>query len=109
MAANGWQGVTRHRTTRTTVSDPTAHRAEDLADRNVTVDAPNQLLVTDFPPRPTGLGGTPTDVHLPGTFGDTAFVVDAFHHRIIGWECSLTKTPDFPHRAAAGGAPHARH
>jgi putative transposase len=88
MAANGWHGVTRHRTTRTTVPDPGAPRAEDLVDRDFKVDSPNRLLVTDF-----------TYVHLPGKFGYTAFVIDAFHNRIIGWECSLTKTPDFICRA----------
>jgi putative transposase len=44
----GWRGVTRARTTRTTISDPAAVRAPDLVKRNFTADRPGQLRVADF-------------------------------------------------------------
>ncbi|BCO36403.1 putative transposase for insertion sequence element IS986/IS6110 [Mycobacterium heckeshornense] len=81
MRANGWQGVRRVKKVRTTVADPAAQRAPDLVDRTFAVDAPNRLLVADF-----------TYVRLvTGVFVYTAFVVDAYAGRILGWACSTTK------------------
>ena len=81
MRVNGWQGVTRRKKVRTTIADPTAERAPDLVDRQFQVDAPNVLLVADF-----------TYVRLvTGVFVYTAFVIDAFAGRILGWECSTSK------------------
>jgi putative transposase len=79
-----WEGASRKRSHRTTVSDPDHERAPDLVDRHFTVQAPNKLLVTDF-----------TYVRTGGKFAYTAFVIDAFHNRIIGWECSTIKNADF--------------
>lgn len=85
MRVNGWQGVTRHKRVRTTVADPAADRAPDLVDRQFGVDAPNRLMVADF-----------TYVRLiTGVFVYTAFVIDAFAGRIVGWECSTNKHTAF--------------
>jgi putative transposase len=85
MAANGWAGVTRTKKVRTTVSDPAAVRAPDLVDRQFNVAAPNELVVADF-----------TYVRMAtGSFAYTAFVIDAYADRIVGWECSTSKTTAF--------------
>ena len=81
MRANGWQGVRRVKKVRTTIADPAATRAPDLVDRKFAVDAPNRLLVADF-----------TYVRLvTGVFVYTAFVIDAYAGRILGWSCSTVK------------------
>ena len=85
MRQNGWQGVTRVKKVRTTIPDPTDVRAPDLVDRNWRVDAPNQLVVADF-----------THVAMAGGWhAYTAFVVDAYADKIVGWECSETKQTVF--------------
>ena len=81
MRANGWRGVTRARTTRTTIPDLAQTRAPDLVRRNFTADRPGQLHVADFTYVPLDGGGS----------GYTAFVIDAFAGLIAGWECSLSK------------------
>ncbi len=89
MRANGWQGVTRTKKVRTTVADPDAVRPPDLVDRQFRVPAPNMLVVADF-----------TYVRLAcGSFVYTAFVIDAFAGRIVGWECSAGKHVGFVERA----------
>ena len=81
MRANGWQGVVRAKKVRTTEPDPGATRAPDLVDRQFTVPAPNVLVVADF-----------TYVRLStGAFVYTAFAIDAFAGRIVGWQCSGSK------------------
>jgi putative transposase len=46
---------------------------------------PNRLLVADF-----------TYVRMAtGCFGYTAFVIDAYANRIVGWECSTSKHTSF--------------
>jgi putative transposase len=85
MRANGWQGVRRVAKVRTTVADPTADRAPDLVDRRFRVPAPNRLVVADF-----------TYVRLlAGVFVYTAFVIDAYAGRIVGWQCSASKQTRF--------------
>lgn len=85
MRVNGWKGATRARNVRTTVADPAAQRAPDLVDRQFRVPAPNRLLVADF-----------TYVRLvTGSFVYTAFVIDAYAGRILGWECSTSKHTSF--------------
>lgn len=85
MRVNGWQGVRRVKKVRTTVADPAAGRAPDLVDRKFRVEAPNRLLVADF-----------TYVRLiTGVFVYTAFVIDAYAGRIVGWECSTSKHTRF--------------
>jgi len=85
MRANGWQGVVRARKVRTTEPDPDATRPPDLVDRQFAVPAPNTLVVADF-----------TYVRLStGVFVYTAFVIDAFAGRIVGWQCSASKHTAF--------------
>jgi transposase InsO family protein len=89
MRANGWSGVTRARTTRTTVPDPAHARAPDLVQRNFKAARPGQLHVADFTYVPMDGGG----------FGYTAFCIDAFAGLIAGWECSLSKETAFVQKA----------
>lgn len=85
MRANGWRGVLRRKTIRTTEADPAAVRAADLVDRQFRVPAPNLLVVADF-----------TYVRLAtGAFVYTAFVIDAYAGRILGWECATSKLTAF--------------
>ncbi len=85
MRIHGWQGVRRLKRIRTTVSDPSADRAPDLVKRGFRAPAPGRLLVADF-----------TYVRLAGgMFAYTAFVIDAFANRILGWECSTSKQTRF--------------
>lgn len=94
MRANGWQGVSRQRTVRTTIPDPDAVRPPDLVDRQFRVPAPNILVVADF-----------TYVRLTdGGFVYTAFVIDAFAGRIVGWECSTSKHTRFVESAVRQAA-----
>ena len=80
------------------IADPAAARAPDLVKRQFRAPAPNRLLVADF-----------TYVRMVDRrFAYTAFVIDAFANRIVGWECSSRSTPrssnqrDPPGRAPAG-------
>lgn len=82
MRANGWEGVRRRKKVRTTIADPAAGRAPDLVDRQFGVDAPSVLLVADFTYVPLVSGG----------FVYTAFAIDAYAGRIVGWECATSKT-----------------
>jgi putative transposase len=85
MRTHGWQGVRRVKKVRTTISDPSADRAPDLVKRGFRAAAPGRLLVADF-----------TYVRLAsGQFAYTAFVIDAFANRILGWECSMSKHTRF--------------
>ncbi len=85
MRVHGWRGVVRRKAIRTTEADPAGSRAADLVDRNFRVRSPNLLVVADF-----------TYVRLAsGGFVYTAFVVDAFAGRIVGWECSTSKQTAF--------------
>ena len=85
MRANGWHGVTRRKKVRTTIADPDAVRPADLVGRRFQVPAPSMLVVADF-----------TYVRLAsGAFVYTAFVVDAYAGRIVGWECATTKHDRF--------------
>lgn len=97
MRLHGWRGVSRAKKVRTTVADPSATRAPDLVNRQFRVPAPNRLLVADF-----------TYVRLASsvnaTFAYTAFVIDAFAGRIVGWECSTSKHTTFVERAVAQAA-----
>jgi putative transposase len=85
MRRNGWQGVRRQKTVRTTVADPTAARPPDMVDRRFGAAAPNRLLVADF-----------TYVKLvTGAFVYVAFVIDAYAGAIVGWEASGSKQTQF--------------
>lgn len=85
MRANRWQGVRRVTKVRTTVADPAADRAPDLVKRRFRAPAPCRLLVADF-----------TYVRMAtGCFAYTAFVIDAYANRIVGWECATSKETTF--------------
>jgi putative transposase len=91
MRRHGWRGAIRTKKVRTTIADPAATRAPDLVNRQFAVEAPSTLWVADF-----------TYVRLAtGTFAYTAFVIDAFAGRIVGWECSTSKHTAFVERAIA--------
>ena len=95
MRANGWQGVTRRKKVRTTIADPDAVPAPDLVDRQFRVDAPNVLVVADF-----------TYVRLAtGVFVYTAFAIDAFAGRIVGWKCCAVNTSVRRRRSAKPPTP----
>lgn len=85
MRIQGWRGVTRRKRVRTTIADPADQRAPDLVERQFKVPAPNQLIVADFTYVPMA-GGS----HMY-----TAFAIDAYAGRIVGWECSSSKTDMF--------------
>ena len=84
MREHGWHGAIRARKVRTTVADPAADRAPDLVKRRFKAECPDELWVADF-----------TYVPMTAGFGYTAFVIDAFAGRIVGWECSLSKHATF--------------
>jgi putative transposase len=85
MRRNGWQGVRRQKSVRTTISDPAAERAPDLVDRQFRVPTPNALVVADF-----------TYVKLvTGVFVYVAFVIDAYAGAVIGWEAASVKQTRF--------------
>jgi putative transposase len=85
MRVHGWEGVRRVKKVRTTVPNPAHDRAPDLVKRQFRAQAPNRLLVADF-----------TYVRMAtGCFAYTAFVIDAYANRIVGWECSTSKETAF--------------
>lgn len=89
MRAHGWRGVTRRKKVPTTIADPAAARAADLVKRQFRVPASNVLLVADF-----------TYVRLSsGAFVYTAFAIDAYAGRIVGWTCSVSKEDRFVRQA----------
>jgi len=77
MRALGIFGVTRQKTKRTTVAKKNQALPEDRVRRNFQADAPNRLWVNDL-----------TYVSVWGGFAYTAFVIDAFGQRIVGWKVS---------------------
>jgi putative transposase len=94
MRDNGWRGVTRRQKVRTTIADPDAVRPPDLVDRQFRVPAPNVLIVADF-----------TYVRLAGgAFVYTAFAIDAYAGRIVGWECCTSKHAAFVESAVRQAA-----
>jgi hypothetical protein len=76
-------GVLRGKIVRTTVPDPAAERAADLVKRQFTAGAPNRLWVADFTYVATWAGTV-----------YTAFAIDAFSRKIVGWKTSMSKETD---------------
>jgi putative transposase len=76
-------GALRGKIVRTTVSDPAAERAADLVKRQFTAGAPNRLWVADFTYVATWAGTV-----------YTAFAIDAFSRKIVGWKTSMSKETD---------------
>jgi putative transposase len=74
MRQAGLAGVSRRRSTRTTIRDERVRPASDLVDRNFFAEKPNQLWVADITYIPTWAG-----------FLYLAVVLDAFSRRIVGW------------------------
>lgn len=74
MRINGIVGIHTRRRTWTTKRDPDADPAEDLVQRNFSVDGPDKLWVTDITEHRTAGG----KVYL-------AVVLDAWSRRVVGW------------------------
>lgn len=85
MRELGISGAVRGKTRRTTIPDPSAKRAADLVKRRFTAAAPNRLWVADFTYCSTWSGTV-----------YTAFVVDVYSRRIVGWRTSTAMTTDLP-------------
>ena len=73
----GIEGARRGRLKRTTFPGPLAARPADLVDRDFTAPAPNLLWVADL-----------TYVWTWSGFVYTAFIIDVFARRIVGWRVS---------------------
>ena len=83
MKRRGLQGVVRGRTTRTTIPAEQAARPGDLVNRQFTATRPNQLWVADL-----------TYVATWAGFVYTAFVIDVYARRIVGWRVSNSLRTD---------------
>jgi putative transposase len=84
MADLGLRGAVRGKVKRTTISDPRTPKPADLVDRNFRPLAPDRLWVADF-----------TYVSTWSGWCYTAFVIDAYARRILGWSVSTTMTSRF--------------
>ena len=83
MRRNGLRGVVRGRQCRTTKPAPAAACPEDRVRRQFTAERPNQLWVADF-----------TYVATWAGFVYTAFIIDAFANRIVGWRTARSMRTD---------------
>jgi putative transposase len=83
MKQSGLRGVVRGATCRTTIPELAAAQAQDLVQRNFTVNRPNVLWIADITYVATWRG-----------FVYTAFVFDAFSRRIVGWRVSASLRSD---------------
>jgi putative transposase len=83
MGALGLVGATRERSIRTTRPADLAARPADLVDRTFAAAAPNRLWVADL-----------TYVWTVAGFCYTAFVVDVFSRRIVGWRTASSLRTD---------------
>ena len=81
MAELGLAGAMRGKVKRTTISDPKAAKPHDLVNRNFRPHAPDRLWVADF-----------TYVSTWSGWCYTAFVIDAYARRILGWSVATTMT-----------------
>ena len=81
MTELGLTGALRGKVKRTTISDPRASKPGDLVDRNFRPLAPDTLWVADF-----------TYVSTWSGWCYTAFVIDAYARRILGWSVGTTMT-----------------
>ena len=83
MRTLGLQGVVRGRKPKTTIPDDMAARPMDLVQRNFTATRPNQLWVADL-----------TYIATWSGFVYTAFVIDVFSRKIVGWRVSRSLRSD---------------
>jgi putative transposase len=81
MGELGLAGAVRGKVKRTTISDPRAPKPLDLVDRNFRPLAPDRLWVADF-----------TYVSTWSGWCYTAFVIDAYARRLLGWSVATTMT-----------------
>jgi putative transposase len=79
MAELGLAGAVRGKTKRTTVPAELAARPGDLVQRHFTAPAPNRLWLADL-----------TYVATWSGFAYTAFIIDAFSRRIVGWRVTTS-------------------
>ena len=79
MRELGLAGVVRGKRTRTTLPAAVAARPGDLVERQFSAPAPNRLWVADL-----------TYVATWSGFAYTAFIIDAFSRRIVGWRVAAT-------------------
>jgi len=85
MQAMGLVGATRGRAwITTTQADGATGQPPDLVERHFTATGPNQLWISDFTVVATWRG-----------FVYTAFVIDVFARRIVGWRVSSSLQTDF--------------
>jgi transposase InsO family protein len=84
MRAQGWRGVIRGKTVRTTVPDAKAPCPRDRVNREFHAERPNQLWVSDF-----------TYVSTWQGFVYVAFVIDVYARYIVGWRVSSSMHADF--------------
>lgn len=92
MTELGLAGAVRGRVKRTTISNPRAAKPLDLVDRNFRPLAPDRLWVADF-----------TYVSTWSGWCYTAFVIDAYARRILGWSVATTMTSQLVVDAVAQG------
>jgi putative transposase len=85
MRRAGLSGVRRGRPVRTTTSDTAAQRPGDLVDRRFAAQAPNRLWVVDF-----------TYVATWPGMAYTAFVIDVYSRRIVGWRTAAAMPTELP-------------
>ena len=83
MGELGLCGATRTKKVRTTTPAPVSERPADLVERVFSADAPDQLWVADL-----------TYVWTRAGFCYTAFIIDAFSRRIVGWRVSSSMRTD---------------
>ena len=83
MRSLGLQGVVRGGKCRTTFADDSAARPLDRVNRQFVATRPNQLWVADF-----------TYVATWSGFVYTAFVIDVFARRIIGWRVARSMSAE---------------
>ncbi len=81
MGELGLAGAVRGKVKRTTISDPRQPKPHDLVNRNFRPHAPDRLWVADF-----------TYVSTWSGWCYTAFVIDAYARRILGWSVATTMT-----------------
>lgn len=96
MRVLGIAGVVRRKFPRTTRPGEGVIRPEDLVLRKFSADAPNRLWVADL-----------TYVPVKDGFVYTAFIVDVFSRRIVGWKVSTSLRSDIA-IAALDQATHMR-
>ncbi len=84
MRRQGWQGVRRGKSQRTTIPDHQAPRPQDLVQRNFQAARPDQLWVADF-----------TYVSTWEGWIYVAFIIDVYARRIVGWQTSTAMRTEF--------------